>query len=86
MDYEWKVCGDFKIIALLMGMQAGYTQCNCFCVSGGPEIQINTEILAGLNGTNINLAIKIFYMLLKLQKLIYFYPSSREIGPVQKLH
>jgi len=23
--YQWDVCGDFKVIAVLLGLQAGYT-------------------------------------------------------------
>lgn len=29
-DYNWRICGDLKIIAILMGMQLGYTKFNCF--------------------------------------------------------
>lgn len=28
--YSWKVCGDFKVIALLLGMQTGYTKFCCY--------------------------------------------------------
>ena len=28
--YEWKVCGDFKVIGLLLGLQSGYTRFCCF--------------------------------------------------------
>ena len=27
--YQWKVCGDFKVIAVLLGLQAGYTNYSC---------------------------------------------------------
>ena len=28
--HNWKVCGDFKIICMLLGQQAGYTKYPCF--------------------------------------------------------
>ena len=28
--YEWSVCGDFKVIGILLGQQAGYTKYPCF--------------------------------------------------------
>jgi len=28
--YQWEVCADFKVIALLLGQQAGYTKYSCF--------------------------------------------------------
>ena len=33
--YQWEVHGDFKVIAVLLGLQPGYTKYSCFsCVSG----------------------------------------------------
>ena len=29
-SYQWEVCGDFKVIAVLLGLQAGYTKYSCF--------------------------------------------------------
>jgi hypothetical protein len=29
-DYKWRICGDLKVIAILMGMQTGYTKFCCF--------------------------------------------------------
>jgi len=29
-EYNWEVCGDFKMIALVSGLQLGYTQYGCF--------------------------------------------------------
>jgi len=29
-EYQWSVCGDFKMIAILLGMQGGYTKHSCF--------------------------------------------------------
>ena len=29
--YGWKICGDLKVIGLLIGMQSGYTKFCCFC-------------------------------------------------------
>jgi len=28
--YQWEVCGDFKVTAILLGLQAGYTKYSCF--------------------------------------------------------
>ena len=28
--YKWHICGDFKVIALLLGLQTGYTKFTCF--------------------------------------------------------
>jgi len=28
--YQWGVCGYFKVIAVLLGLQAGYTRYSCF--------------------------------------------------------
>jgi len=28
--YEWKICGDLKVIGLLLGQQSGYTKFFCF--------------------------------------------------------
>jgi len=28
--YEWKICGDLKVIGLLLGLQSGYTKFCCF--------------------------------------------------------
>ena len=29
-DHNWDVCGDFKMIAFLLGLQVGYTKHSCF--------------------------------------------------------
>ena len=29
-DYKWKICGDLKVIGILMGMQGGFTKHCCF--------------------------------------------------------
>jgi len=28
--YQWEVCGDFNVIAVLLGLKAGYTKYSCF--------------------------------------------------------
>jgi len=28
--FKWKLCGDLKVVALLLGMQLGYTKYCCF--------------------------------------------------------
>lgn len=29
-DFKWKICADLKVVAILMGMQGGYTKYCCF--------------------------------------------------------
>jgi hypothetical protein len=29
--YQWEVCGDFKVIAVLLGLHAGYIKYSCYC-------------------------------------------------------
>ena len=29
-EFKWKLCGDLKTVALLLGTQLGYTKCCCF--------------------------------------------------------
>ena len=29
-EYNWKICGDLKIISILLGQQSGYTKYPCF--------------------------------------------------------
>ena len=29
-EYQWLVCGDFKVIGILLGQQTGYTKMPCF--------------------------------------------------------
>jgi hypothetical protein len=29
-EHEWQICGDLKVILLLLGLQRGYTKCPCF--------------------------------------------------------
>jgi hypothetical protein len=29
-EFKWKLFGDLKVVALLLGMQLGYTKCCCF--------------------------------------------------------
>lgn len=29
-DHQWKICGDLKVITLILGMQGGYTKYPCF--------------------------------------------------------
>ena len=35
--YKWNICADLKFIALLLGLQLGYTNFLVFCVSGTAE-------------------------------------------------
>ena len=40
-EYQWSLCGDLKVIGLLMGMQAGFTKYCCFLWISGivPALQ-----------------------------------------------
>ncbi|GFV20682.1 uncharacterized protein TNCV_777271 [Trichonephila clavipes] len=29
-DYKWTICGDLKVISMLLGQQSGYTKFPCF--------------------------------------------------------
>ncbi|CAH1388743.1 unnamed protein product, partial [Nezara viridula] len=29
-DYQWQICGDLKVVAILLGMQRGFTKFCCF--------------------------------------------------------
>ena len=29
-QFNWQICGDLKVIAILMGLQAGFTKYCCF--------------------------------------------------------
>ena len=29
-DHNWKICGDLKVVAILLGLQGGYTKYPCF--------------------------------------------------------
>ncbi|GFV82759.1 uncharacterized protein TNCV_4147271 [Trichonephila clavipes] len=29
-DHKWTICGDLKVISMLLGQQSGYTECPCF--------------------------------------------------------
>ena len=29
-QFKWYVCGDFKMLGFLMGLQGLYTKCSCF--------------------------------------------------------
>ena len=33
-EFKWKVCGDLKVVALLLGMQLRYTKYCCFLCEG----------------------------------------------------
>jgi len=38
-EFKWKLCGDLKVVALLLGMQLGYTKYCFSCVSGTAGIR-----------------------------------------------
>ena len=35
-EFKWKLCGDLKVVALLLGIQLGYTNTSVSCASGQP--------------------------------------------------
>ena len=34
-NYNWEICGDLKVIGILMGMQSGFTKYCCFFMPMG---------------------------------------------------
>jgi len=38
-DYKWDVCGDFKMLGFLLGLQGGCTSTLVSCVCGTAEIK-----------------------------------------------
>lgn len=61
--YEWYICGDLKVIALLLGLQLGFTKFCSFCASGTAEIGSLTMLQNhGLNVNLISLARKMCHM------------------------
>ena len=41
-QHQWQLCGDLKVVALVMGLQLGYTKYCCFLVNGIVEQKIPT--------------------------------------------
>jgi hypothetical protein len=39
--YEWKLCGDPKVVGFLLGMRSGYTKFSVFFVKGIAEKRTN---------------------------------------------
>jgi hypothetical protein len=35
--HEWMICGDFKVLSMLLGQNGGYTKFPCFYVNGIAE-------------------------------------------------
>ena len=51
--YNWRICGDLKVIGLLLGMQPGYTKYCCFiCEWDSRARQSTTYKRTGLFVTN----------------------------------
>jgi len=44
-EYNWDVCGDFKMIGFLLGLQGGFTNAHVFdvCGTAGPLMSITIE-------------------------------------------
>ena len=40
--YNWSLCGDFKMIGFLKGLQGGDAKYSCFLFYGTPELLLNT--------------------------------------------
>ncbi|GBO42436.1 hypothetical protein AVEN_31654-1 [Araneus ventricosus] len=45
-EHRWMVCGDFKMLTMLLGQQAGYTKYRCFlsCGTVEPETYIGSKL------------------------------------------
>jgi len=41
-EFKWKLCADLKVVALLLGIQLGYTKYSVSCVSGTAVTRIIT--------------------------------------------
>ena len=41
-NHNWDVCGDFKMIAFLLGLQGGYTKHSCFLCGIAERMSSNT--------------------------------------------
>jgi len=39
--YRWEVCGDFNIIAVLLGLHGGYTKYSCFLCEGDCRARVS---------------------------------------------
>jgi len=49
-EFKWKVCDDLKVVALLVGMQLGYTKyCCSLCKWTAGTRRITISINCGLN-------------------------------------
>jgi len=48
-EFNWKLCGDLKVVALLLRMQIGYTKYCCFPVRVRQPGQKNYYVNCGLN-------------------------------------
>jgi len=44
-EFKWKLCGDLKVVALLLGMQIGYTKCCCSCASETAGTRLITMLI-----------------------------------------
>jgi hypothetical protein len=41
-DHGWMICGDLKVLSMLLGQQSGYTKYHVSCVNGTAELRANT--------------------------------------------
>ena len=48
--YSWKICGDLRVISLILGLQLGYTKYMCFCASG--IVEMTVTILVKCSGNH----------------------------------
>ena len=54
--HSWKVCGDLKVISLLLDLQLGYTKHMCFFAFGTVAMTVTTTAgLFGLHGKSLQL-------------------------------
>jgi hypothetical protein len=53
--FKWQICGDLKVIALLLGLQQGFTKYCCFiceCESRAPSLRYARKERQKISGTS----------------------------------
>ena len=45
-EHKWVVCGDLKVLSMLLGRQGGYTKCPCFLCLWTAELKMNTGFVS----------------------------------------
>ena len=60
-EHKWMVCGDMKVLSMLLGRQGGYTKYPCFLCCGRAELKMNTGFVSnGQKEMSLQLEKRIF--------------------------